>query len=80
MFWTDCGFYNVHIANCSGNWVDRACDRWHALHPDVGLRFNESYATATAGRGSSSSQTEMKTTTVRETTSLMGVTVTVTAV
>ncbi|KIX08013.1 uncharacterized protein Z518_02668 [Rhinocladiella mackenziei CBS 650.93] len=41
-FLSDCGIYQIHIANCSGNWLDPDCDRWHILHPGVGLSKNES--------------------------------------
>lgn len=47
MFMSDCGVYILAVWNCSGNWVDVVCDRWHVLHPDVGLSKNETAPTVT---------------------------------
>ncbi|EXJ87381.1 hypothetical protein A1O3_04340 [Capronia epimyces CBS 606.96] len=43
-FLSDCGVYSILIANCSGNWFDPDCDKWHEMHPNVGLSKNESLA------------------------------------
>jgi hypothetical protein len=29
-FWeTSCGFYSIFVQNCTDNWVDPNCERWH---------------------------------------------------
>ena len=40
MFLSDCGLYTLMVQNCSGNYVDPDCNRWHAKWPNVGLREN----------------------------------------
>ncbi|KAJ4524306.1 hypothetical protein HRR83_002425 [Exophiala dermatitidis] len=44
VFMTDCGVYMLFIGNCSGNWWDHSCDKWHEMHPDVGLNRSESFS------------------------------------
>jgi len=44
MFVTDCGIYSINIANCSGNWFDPSCVKWHVLHPAAGESRNDSLA------------------------------------
>ncbi|EXJ83405.1 hypothetical protein A1O1_07028 [Capronia coronata CBS 617.96] len=44
-FMSDFGVYTIFVANCSGNWLDRRCEKWHAAHPNVGLSRNDSLAT-----------------------------------
>ncbi|KAK5228493.1 hypothetical protein LTR72_002377 [Exophiala xenobiotica] len=38
---TECGTYWVGVRNCSSNWWDPDCCRWHELHPDIGITLEE---------------------------------------
>lgn len=40
-FKSDCGVHDVFNENCSGNWFDSNCDRWHERYPNVGRSKND---------------------------------------
>ena len=31
----------MFVANCTNNYLEPECARWHQLHPDIGLTQNE---------------------------------------
>ncbi|KIW55097.1 hypothetical protein PV05_07405 [Exophiala xenobiotica] len=40
-WFTECGMYWIGVRNCTSNWADPDCCRWHELHPDIGITLEE---------------------------------------